>query len=70
MLYIWTQNPNDWTPEQHEIIAQKARYYLNTTFFIVRYVIYFVTWILLSTLLNNCSSSGNGNGAFLVRSSS
>src|ERR1051325_4353649 len=61
-LYIWAQGPADWTPEQHEIIDQKAQYYLNIKFFVVRVVIYFAIWIIFSRLLNKYSREQDETG--------
>jgi hypothetical protein len=61
-IYIWSQNPSLWTPEQHEAIDQKAHYYLNNTFFIIRIFIYFGIWILFSTLLNKYSRQQDETG--------
>jgi F0F1-type ATP synthase membrane subunit c/vacuolar-type H+-ATPase subunit K len=70
-VYIWAQDPATWTPEQHEIIEQKARYYLNIKFFIVRVVIYFAIWILFSRLLNKYSRQQDETGnRFLTKTMS
>src|SRR6266498_3252707 len=61
-LYIWAQDGTNWTPEQHEIIEQKAQYYLNIKFFVVRVVIYFAIWILFSWLLNKYSREQDETG--------
>jgi hypothetical protein len=61
-LYIWTQDPAGWTPELQSSIEQKARYYLNVPFFIVRVVIYFVIWMLYSFLLNKYSRRQDETG--------
>src|ERR1700742_4585650 len=61
-IYIWSQNPSLWTPEQHDAIDQKARYFLNNTFFIVRVFIYFGIWILFSWLLNKYSRKQDETG--------
>lgn len=70
-LYIWSQDPSGWTPEQHEIIEQKAHYYLNVKFFIVRVFIYFGIWILFSWLLNKYSREQDETGnRFLTKTMS
>jgi hypothetical protein len=70
-LYIWAQDGSDWTPEQHDIIEQKAHYYLNVKFFLVRVVIYFVIWILFSRLLNKYSLEQDETGnRFLTKTMS
>src|SRR5438128_5707644 len=61
-LYIWSQDPSHWTPEQQMIIEQKAHYYLNVKFFLVRVVIYFVIWILISRLLSKYSREQDETG--------
>jgi hypothetical protein len=61
-LYIWTQDPSHWSPEMQGIIEQKARYYLNIPFFIVRTVIYFAIFILFSVLLNRYSRQQDETG--------
>jgi hypothetical protein len=50
-LYPWTHTD---LVAQDRILQQKAPY-LNSTFFIVRAVIYFVTWCALSMVLNRLS---------------
>ena len=70
-LYIWAQDGANWTPEQQAIIEQKAHYYLNVKFFLVRVVIYFVIWILLSRLLNKYSREQDETGnRFLTKTMS
>ena len=70
-VYIWAQDPATWTPEQHDIIEQKAHYYLNIKFFIVRLVIYFAIWILFSRLLNKYSREQDETGnRFLTKTMS
>jgi hypothetical protein len=60
-LYIWT-DPSLWTAEQHEVIEPKTHYYLNVPFFIVRWLIYFAIWWLLSFLLNRYSQRQDETG--------
>lgn len=70
-LYIWAQDASHWTPEQHEIIDQKAQYYLNVKFFLVRVVIYFIIWILFSRLLSKFSREQDETGnRFLTKTMS
>jgi len=61
-LYIWTQDPSQWSAEMHGAIDQKAHYYLNVPFFIVRVVIYFLIWWLFSSLLNRYSRRQDETG--------
>ena len=60
-LYVWAQDESTWTAEQQEILPHKAGY-LNVKFFIIRLVIYFVVWILFSTLLNKYSREQDETG--------
>ncbi|MEN3334406.1 MAG: hypothetical protein V7641_3771 [Blastocatellia bacterium] len=70
-LYIWARDASYWTPEQQDIIEQKAHYYLNVKFFLVRVVIYFVIWWLFSRLLNKYSREQDETGnRFLTKTMS
>jgi hypothetical protein len=59
-LYIWADESR-WTPEERTIIQHKAAY-LNPTFFVIRLVIYFVVWFLISRLLNKYSKEQDATG--------
>ena len=57
-LYIWT---ND-AIVRSDAVLQGKHWWLNSTGFIVRYVIYFALWILLATLLNKWSREQDATG--------
>lgn len=57
-LYIWT---ND-AIVQSDAVLQGKHWWLNSTGFIARYVIYFALWILLATLLNKWSREQDATG--------
>jgi len=57
-LYHWT---NAEAAANDPVIRDKAAY-LNTTFFLVRFVIYFAIWIGLSTLLSKWSAEQDRTG--------
>ena len=64
-LFLWAR------PEavQGDPILLKKAPYLNVTFFIVRAVIYFVVWLLCSTLLNRWSAQQDRGGALTTADS-
>ncbi len=54
LLYRWTA-PNERLPETTRVAVHATAAYLNTPFFVVRALVYFGVWILISTLLRRAS---------------
>jgi hypothetical protein len=63
-LYPWTHADH----VQHDpVLVEKAKYYLNVPFFVVRLVIYFASWIGLALVLNRWSQAQDDGDVTVTR---